>query len=322
MGDIAVNAPTVQEEEAAWTKMLDRFAGLPDIEVRVRCNRGNSLARQGKLDEALKDYDRAIELVPNAADPHLNRGAVYESLGRLEEALKDYDVELKEDDDAVKTLRKLLARYAEAFPDARAAYALILWDQGTVQGNRCLKVQELRRDTIKRKSNGGMDLATFRQMMLRVFAIDDINDFVLQDAYDQCNAAAGPIDSRKFMTWPPGSQMGEWTPSTQSEDVSQLFGRHQVSCIDMDKVKAKFDHFDVDKSGVIDFQEFEAMMHELLHCHSKTDLPRNRLNRFWHEADLDGNGVIDFEEFTERALVALHHRKYRGEQTPVMFLAA
>lgn len=38
--------------------------------------------------------------------------------------------ELKEDDDAVKTLRKLLARYAEAFPDARAAYALILWDQG------------------------------------------------------------------------------------------------------------------------------------------------------------------------------------------------
>ncbi|CAJ1371575.1 unnamed protein product [Effrenium voratum] len=49
MGDIAVTAPTVQEEEAAWTRMLDRFAGLPDIEVRVRCNRGNSLARQGKL---------------------------------------------------------------------------------------------------------------------------------------------------------------------------------------------------------------------------------------------------------------------------------
>jgi tetratricopeptide (TPR) repeat protein len=57
-------------------------------------NRGNSLARQGKLQEALKDYDWAIELVPSAADPHLNRGAVYESLGRLEEALKDYDVVL------------------------------------------------------------------------------------------------------------------------------------------------------------------------------------------------------------------------------------
>lgn len=44
--------------------------------------------------EALADYNRAIELVPNAPDPHLNRGAVYESLGRLEDALKDYDVVL------------------------------------------------------------------------------------------------------------------------------------------------------------------------------------------------------------------------------------
>mmetsp|Transcript_52006 Transcript_52006/g.116711 ORF Transcript_52006/g.116711 Transcript_52006/m.116711 type:complete len:316 (-) Transcript_52006:98-1045(-) len=186
MGDVAINAPTVQEEEAAWTKMLDRFAGLPDIEVRVRCNRGNSFARQGKLKEALEDYDKAIELVPDAADPHLNRGAVYESLGRLEDALKDYDIvlqqdvadpaawnnrgnallglqrfeeardsfqqaldisgsqtfafaavnlalaqyELGEDDNAVQTLRKLLARYAEAFPDARAVYALIMWDKG------------------------------------------------------------------------------------------------------------------------------------------------------------------------------------------------
>ncbi len=31
----------------------------------------------------------------------------------------------------------------------------------------------------------------------------------------------------------------------------------------------------------------------------KSDLPQNRLNRFWHEADIDGNGVIDFPEFTE-----------------------
>ncbi|CAE7213722.1 ogt-1 [Symbiodinium natans] len=185
MGDAAMNAPTVEEEEAAWTKMLDRFTGLPDIEVRVRTNRGNSLARQGKLKEALEDYNRAIELVPEAADPHLNRGAIYESLGRLEDALLDYDVilqqdpgdpaawnnrgnallglqrfeeakdcfqqalniegsqsafagvnlalaqyELGEDDAAVGTLRKLLAKYAEAFPDARAAYALIMWDKG------------------------------------------------------------------------------------------------------------------------------------------------------------------------------------------------
>ena len=47
-----------------------------------------------KIQEALADYDRAITLSPEAADPHLNRGAVYESLGRFEEALVDYDVVL------------------------------------------------------------------------------------------------------------------------------------------------------------------------------------------------------------------------------------
>lgn len=163
-------------------------------------------------------------------------------------------------------------------------------------------VQELRRDT-KRKSNGGMDLSTFRQMMLRVFALEEINEFVLQDAYDQCQAVAGPIDSRKFMTWYRDHifNLQAAKAHTESGDdlTLELAKKHHVSCIDLDKVKLKFDHFDVDKSGVIDFQEFEAMMYELLHCHSKSDLPRNRLNRFWHEADIDGNGVIDFEEFTE-----------------------
>eukprot|EP00434_Breviolum_minutum_P012147 symbB.v1.2.010710.t1/scaffold676.1/size173388/17 len=163
-------------------------------------------------------------------------------------------------------------------------------------------VQELRRDG-NRKSNGGMDLAAFRHVMLRVFGIDDINDFVLQDAYDQCNVAAGPIDTRKFMTWYRDHLFNLQASKSQAEQgddlTLELAKKHHCSCIDLDRVKLKFDHFDVDKSGVIDFQEFEAMMHELLNCHSKSDLPQNRLNRFWHEADIDGNGVIDFQEFTE-----------------------
>eukprot|EP00933_Yihiella_yeosuensis_P034560 TRINITY_DN28031_c0_g1_i1.p1 TRINITY_DN28031_c0_g1~~TRINITY_DN28031_c0_g1_i1.p1 ORF type:complete len:366 (-),score=69.53 TRINITY_DN28031_c0_g1_i1:458-1555(-) len=186
MTNEAANAPTVEEEERAWTKMLDRFKDYPEIEVGALSNRGNSRARQGKLEEALADYDRAVGLGPDAPDAHLNRGAVYENLGRLEEALADYDFVLQsypndpaawnnkgnallglkrykeakealqqaliispsqnfafaavnlalaqfalgEDDVAIQGFRKLLERWAEAFPDARAAYALILWDKG------------------------------------------------------------------------------------------------------------------------------------------------------------------------------------------------
>ena len=62
--------------------MLERVRGFSDVEVRIVSNRGNSRARQGKLNEALEDYNRAIELVPTASDPHLNRGAVYDPLGK------------------------------------------------------------------------------------------------------------------------------------------------------------------------------------------------------------------------------------------------
>jgi len=64
-------------------------------------------------------------------------------------------------------------------------------------------------------------------------------------------------------------------------------------------VKCKFDAFDLDKSGIIDHNEFEQMIYSLLQCSSSSDLPRNRLQRFWVEADQDRDGVLDFEEFTE-----------------------
>ena len=35
--------------------------------------------------------------------------------------------------------------------------------------------------------------------------------------------------------------------------------RHHCSCIDLDKVKLKFDHFDVDKSGVAWRQVVESL---------------------------------------------------------------
>ena len=40
---------------------------------RALGNRGNALTRQGKLQEALRSFNEAIELCPWAVDPVLNR---------------------------------------------------------------------------------------------------------------------------------------------------------------------------------------------------------------------------------------------------------
>lgn len=61
----ALNAEDVREEERLWTVLIDKLSGLKDAPwrddtlARVYGNRGNARGRQGKLQEALKDYEFA-----------------------------------------------------------------------------------------------------------------------------------------------------------------------------------------------------------------------------------------------------------------------
>ncbi|CAE7527918.1 CPK19 [Symbiodinium sp. CCMP2456] len=166
-------------------------------------------------------------------------------------------------------------------------------------------VQELRKEHAE-LANGGMELATFRDCVLRAFSVKDVNDRLLQDAYRQCKAADGPVSPKRFLAWYRDHIFifmhdQENDPAKESADALtlELAKKHDCSCIELDKVKLQFDHFDTDKSGLIEYNEFESMMYTLLHCANKSDLPPNRIERFWHEVDLDGNGSVDFTEFTE-----------------------
>ena len=54
-------------------------------------NRGNAKAELGRHEEAIADYDEAIELNPENALAYNNRGNAKANLGRHEEAIADYD---------------------------------------------------------------------------------------------------------------------------------------------------------------------------------------------------------------------------------------
>jgi protein O-mannosyl-transferase len=53
--------------------------------------RGNAYAAQGNYKQAIKDYDRAIQIKPGWAQPYTNRGSAYESMGNPTQAIEDYD---------------------------------------------------------------------------------------------------------------------------------------------------------------------------------------------------------------------------------------
>lgn len=69
-----------QDEERLWGEIIDKYEDVDapwrgDIVGRAYGNRGNARTRQGKMDAALVDYNRAIDICPWSVDPVLNRRA-------------------------------------------------------------------------------------------------------------------------------------------------------------------------------------------------------------------------------------------------------
>jgi tetratricopeptide (TPR) repeat protein len=54
-------------------------------------NRGSVYGHLGDFQQAIKDFDKAIELDPGYASAYTNRGFAYSRIGNFDQALKDYD---------------------------------------------------------------------------------------------------------------------------------------------------------------------------------------------------------------------------------------
>ena len=75
------------ETEKACIKLLKAY---PQSLVTINIL-GAALQGQGKLQEAVASYDKAIQIRPDYADAYSNRGAALQELGRLDEALESCD---------------------------------------------------------------------------------------------------------------------------------------------------------------------------------------------------------------------------------------
>lgn len=141
----ATNKGDFAAAEGYWTQITDRF---PD-NAAAWSNRGNARVSQNKLDSAIADFNKAMELAPTASDPYLNRGAALEGLGQWEAAIADYNhvLELEPNDPAAYNNRgnaeaglgnwdvaiadfQKAAELAPQYAFARANYALAQYQIG------------------------------------------------------------------------------------------------------------------------------------------------------------------------------------------------
>ncbi|KAI0515929.1 hypothetical protein KFK09_008600 [Dendrobium nobile] len=88
LGSVTVKAPSGRETESGRGKRAD-----PEEATRA----GNEHFKKGQFAEALKFYDRAVEMCPNNAACRNNRAAALSGLGRLEEAMKECEVAIQLD---------------------------------------------------------------------------------------------------------------------------------------------------------------------------------------------------------------------------------
>jgi tetratricopeptide (TPR) repeat protein len=75
------------QAEIYWTNLVQEFPENP----AVWSNRGNVRIGQHKLEAAIADFARSIDLAPEYPDSYLNRGIAYEGQQRWDLALADYN---------------------------------------------------------------------------------------------------------------------------------------------------------------------------------------------------------------------------------------
>jgi tetratricopeptide (TPR) repeat protein len=76
-------------------RQYDRAIQMNPRMARAYLERGNAYADLGDDQRALKDYSEAIRLDAKSAEAHYNRANTYRRLGQRELALKDYGLAIK-----------------------------------------------------------------------------------------------------------------------------------------------------------------------------------------------------------------------------------
>lgn len=76
-------------------------------------DRGNELAEEGRYEEAIEEYTKAIEIDPDYAAAYNNRGYAYDELGEYQQAIDDYTKAIEIDPDCADTYNNRGYTYRE-----------------------------------------------------------------------------------------------------------------------------------------------------------------------------------------------------------------
>lgn len=159
-----------------------------------------------------------------------------------------------------------------------------------------------------KRSPKGLRLEDMHEVLKSVFDVPKVEAEIVEQAFKHTCEPGSPTRAgmpplsvvQRFLSWYQVNMfksVADLNVSKQDQMAYDLAKQHGCSAIVVDKVKKKFDAYDSDGSGKIDYDEFMGMLVQLLHAKTKEDISEDRVTRFWREIDDDGSGEVDFSEF-------------------------
>ena len=95
-----------QNSITLWTDVINKYSDSPRIGVAYN-NRGNALKAEGRVDEAIRDYNMNIKIKQANRETYENLANAYRQAGRMEEAMAIYEKNLSEDGNFVMSMNNM-----------------------------------------------------------------------------------------------------------------------------------------------------------------------------------------------------------------------
>jgi len=76
-----------KDSHSLWTYVIEKESGKIPLAYN---NRGMVFFKAGKFDQAIADFDQAIDMDPEYAKAYYNRGSAFDKMGALDKAIADY----------------------------------------------------------------------------------------------------------------------------------------------------------------------------------------------------------------------------------------
>jgi Flp pilus assembly protein TadD len=106
-GNDSANKGKYDQAIADYNKALE----INPMHAEVYNNRGLAYGKKGQYDQAISDFNKALEINPRDAEAYNNRGVAYGSKGQNDEAISDYSKAIEIDPEGLKAYHNRAQQY-------------------------------------------------------------------------------------------------------------------------------------------------------------------------------------------------------------------